>query len=264
MLGVFDSGIGGLTVVKAIKKSNPELRIVYYGDTARYPWGNKSVNTIRAYTSEITKFFLARKIKKIVIACNTASTYASAYLKKKYPEVEFLDVILPVVDRIKTEIKSLKTDQKLKVGIIGTRATIGSQVYEKKLLKLNLNLMTCYSKACPLFVPLAEEGWLDQKATKLVIKEYLSDLKEKNLDYLILGCTHYPLLKKRIAQFFGPKTKIISSAEEIAQAFKESKDQNKSRSIQTTKDIYYFSDLNKHYKNFARNILGGKVKIKRP
>lgn len=255
MIGIFDSGIGGLTVAKEIKKVNPGCQIIYFGDSARYPWGDKSPEVIRSYAVEISEFLMAEGVKDIVIACNTASTFAADFLRLKYPWINFYDVISPVVARIEQEKN--KREEK-RIGVIGTRGTIGSGIYSKKIKKIGKNFQV-FSKACPLFVPLAEEGLLSGKATDLFVEKYLKDLKKKRINTLVLGCTHYPLLKRSIGQFMGKNVQVISSAEEIAQktknsfAFKGNTDKQ---------DVYYFSDLTEHYREIIQKILKKKALIK--
>lgn len=254
MIGVFDSGIGGLTVVKEIKKAIPHCQIIYFGDTARYPWGNKSPELVKKYSSEICDFLIGRGAKNIVIACNTASTFSTDYLKKKYPKTHFYDVINPVIKRIENESRK----GKIKIGIIGTRGTIGSKIYENKINNSCKSVKT-FSKSCPLFVSIAEEGMNGSYISRIIAQKYLGEWKNKKIDYLVLGCTHYPLLRKAIKEAMGNVT-IISSAEEIARDLKNKfqlADNNE------TGDIYYFSDLTEHYKKLAENIIGGKINVKK-
>ena len=253
MIGIFDSGIGGLTVVKEIKRAIPNCPIVYFGDTARYPWGNKSAELVRKYSSEITNFLIQQGAQDIIIACNTASTFANDYLKKKFPEINFYDVINPVIRQIISKSKARKN---FKVGVIGTQGTIGSKVYEKKIKQKN-NKIEIFSKACPLFAPIAEEGLSDHKLAEITAANYLGEWKNKKLDAIVLGCTHYPLLKNAIKKTLGD-IMFISSAEEIA---KELKDKFKSIGNKNIKDIYYFSDLTANYKKLASGIIGKKIKI---
>ena len=254
MIGIFDSGIGGLTVTKEIKKVLPNLKIIYFGDTARYPWGNKSPETIQRYSDEITQFLLSKGVKNIVIACNTASTFATDFLNKKYHEINFYDVISPVIDRIKKESEE---KENLKIGIIGTRGTISSGIYENKINELGRGIKV-YSKARPLFVPLVEERYIESDATKIIAEEYLKDLKNDNLNYLVLGCTHYPLLKNVIKNVVD--VEIISSAEEIAFEISTEK---LNGGYSNLEDEYYFSDITLQYEKFAEEIMGQKLKIKK-
>ncbi|MCK9379390.1 MAG: glutamate racemase, partial [Candidatus Moranbacteria bacterium] len=186
MIGVFDSGIGGLTVVKEIKKVMPDCSIIYFGDTARYPWGNKNAETVQRYSEEICDFLIAQGVKDIVIACNTASTFAGDYLRKKFPKINFFNVIDPVISRIASELK--KKNHKVSVGIIGTRGTIESGVYGKKIKKANPQAKVI-SQACPLFVSLVEEGMANCKVAEIVVSDYLAKLKKEKVEVLILGCT---------------------------------------------------------------------------
>ncbi len=256
MIGVFDSGVGGLTVVREIKKAMPDCRIVYFGDTARYPWGNKNAQTVCKYSEEICGFLIAQGVKDIVIACNTASTFAGDYLRKKFPEINFFDVIDPVVRRIERENSSGK--RKAKVGIIGTRGTIESRIYEKKIYG-KISNTEIISQACPLFVSLAEEGMAIHKIAEIIAKEYLAKMKKERIDFLVLGCTHYPLMEKTIKKVLG-NVLIISSAKEVAKELADAKNilVNKKEG-----DIFYFSDISSHYDKLVRKILGKKVSVKK-
>ena len=191
MIGIFDSGIGGLTVVKEIFKQLPQYQITYFGDTARTPYGNKSKELITKYAFEDTDFLLKKGAKLIVVACNTASAVASEELKNRYKDIPIFEVITPAVD------KAIKVTQNKRIGVIGTKATVQSRIYEKQINKLNKDIKVL-PKACPLFVPLAEEGWIKKPETKMIAKKYLHSLKIQQIDALILGCTHYPLLKELI------------------------------------------------------------------
>jgi glutamate racemase len=258
MIGVFDSGIGGLTVVKEIKKVMPDCSIIYFGDTARYPWGNKNAETVQRYSEEICIFLIAQGVKDIVIACNTASTFAGDFLRKKFPKINFFNVIDPVINRITSELENKKNkNHEVSVGIIGTRGTIESGVYGKKIKKENPRAKVI-SQACPLFVSLVEEGMANCKVAEIVASDYLAKLKKEKVEVLILGCTHYPLLEKTIRKVLG-KILVISSAKEVAKELTER------RSIQpdTRKDVFYFSDTSDHYDRLTQKILGKKIKVKR-
>jgi glutamate racemase len=259
MLGIFDSGIGGLTVVKAVKKVLPDRPIVYFGDTARYPWGNKSKNLIKKYSEEIVKFLKRQGAQEIIIACNTASTFAGKYLQKKFPEIEFHDAITPVVRKIALEKRKNKNHSPFNVAVIGTRGTIESGAYQKRIGKIDRQIKI-YSESCPLFVPLAEENLQDHKIAKDLAEEYLGKFKNKKINFLVLGCTHYPLLKKVIQKTLGKKVILISSDEEIA---KNLKDKREFKRKKGQKDIYYFSDIVPHYRKLAEDIIGEKIKIKK-
>jgi glutamate racemase len=259
MLGVFDSGVGGLTFVKEIKKRVPNLPIVYFGDTARCPWGNKSSELIKKYADEIVGFLSKQKVKNIAIACNTGSAFASDYLRKKYVAINFYDVIEPVIGEIKKEIINLRKREKLKIGIIGTKGTIENGIYERRVKEIDPQIET-YSQACPLFVPLVEENMLEHPITKMMVGEYLQKLKDEKINILVLGCTHYPLLKNIIQDFLG-EVKIIDSAEEMAKKITENG--YLSKEAEKKSDIYYFSDLSTGAKEMAKKILGQKVVLRK-
>lgn len=209
MIGIFDSGVGGLTVVKEIFKHLPDNQIIYFGDTARLPYGTKGADFVKRYSHKITGWLLEKGAKIIIIACNTSSAWAADYLKKEFPNTPIFEMIDPAV------AEALKTTKNKKVGIIGTPGTIKSNVYKNKLAQLD-NKIEIFSQACPLLVPLAEEGLLDDKITIEIIKKYLDLLKEQGIDTLVLGCTHYPLLKTPIEAVLKSGIKIINPAEALA------------------------------------------------
>lgn len=208
MIGVFDSGIGGLTVLKALREKLPEYSFIYFGDTARTPYGNKSQEAVLRYGREDAAFLLSRGVKLLVIACNTVSSVAYEALKKEF-NVPIFEVINPAV-REAVEMSKLG-----RIGVIGTAATIGSGVYQK-LLKANMSVKEVCVVACPLFVPLVEEGWEKEEETKPIVKKSLNQLKLMGIDTLILGCTHYPLLKGVIGEFMGPGVRLVDSAQAVA------------------------------------------------
>lgn len=214
MIGIFDSGVGGLTVVKEIFKQLPQYQIIYFGDTARLPYGTKGANFVKNYSEKITQWLLNRGSGIIVIACNTSSAWASDYLKKKYKDVPIFEMITPAVEEI------LITTKNKKIGIIGTPGTIKSNAYQKKINKADTKIKI-YSQPCPLLVPLIEEGLLDDKITIEIIKKYTDPLVKKGIDTLVLGCTHYPLLKKTIEKVVGPKIKVLNPAEVLAKEIKK-------------------------------------------
>ena len=209
-IGVFDSGLGGLTVVKSIKTLLPNESIIYFGDTARVPYGNKSRELIKEYSSEITQFLVKKDVKMIVVACNTVSAMVLNTLKINN-SVPILGVIAPGVS------EAISMTNNKYIGVIGTIATVNSNAYSIALKALDNSIETI-SQACPLFVPLAEEGWLEGDVVNMVVAHYLSPLKEKNIDTLILGCTHYPLLKNVIADQLDKTTALIDSADAVARA----------------------------------------------
>jgi glutamate racemase len=216
-IGVFDSGVGGLTVFRAIERRLPAESLIYLGDTARIPYGTRSSETVRRYALEDAAFILSRKVKAIVIACNTASAIAADLLVSRSP-VPVLGVIEPGA-RLAAE----KTRAGY-VGVIATEGTVASGAYEKAMLRARSGL-EIISRACPLFVPLAEEGWVNHSVTRQVAEEYLAELKASRVDTLVLGCTHYPILRPVIEEVMGDRVVYIDSgeavAEELAQLLKE-------------------------------------------
>lgn len=251
MIGIFDSGVGGLTVVKEIKKILPGVPIVYFGDTARLPYGNKSQETIQKYSSEIVEFLKSKGCKTIVIACNSASAAAADYLREKYSGLEIYDVVSSGAEA------AAEVTRDKKIGVIGTTATINSSVYKKKISEINPKIEV-FAKACPLFVHLVEENWIKRPETRKIARTYLRDLKLKKIDTLLLGCTHYPLLKKIISGVMGRRTKVIASGEKLAKELRD-----KFTDYKKGKDEYFVSDLTEHFERLAEKILGEKVKIEK-
>lgn len=209
MIGVFDSGVGGLTVLRELMKRLPGYSFVYFGDTARTPYGNKSVETVQRYAREDTELLMRAGAKIIVIACNTASALAADHLKKQFV-VPIFDMIAPSVLRAAAETGAGK------VGVIGTRSTIESGVYQSRFRDSFPNA-EIIAEACPLFVPLVEEGWLDRPETKQIVRRSLAPLRRRNIDTLILGCTHYPLLRSVIAPRIGRRVRLVDPAVEVAE-----------------------------------------------
>jgi len=214
-IGIFDSGIGGLTVLKEIIKVLPSENTIYLGDTARVPYGIKSAQTVKRYALEDAQFLINQGIKLLVIACNTASAICTLFLRE--------NLGVPIVEVIGPGARKAAESTKLgKVGVIGTEATIKSGAYTSQIKNINPNL-EIFSKACPFFVPLAEETWDNEEDESnlcelktLTVRRYLKGLKDKGIDTLVLGCTHYPLLREAIGEFMGEQVKLIDSAEEIA------------------------------------------------
>jgi glutamate racemase len=212
-IGVFDSGIGGLTVVKALRDLLPRENIFYIGDTARVPYGSKSPSTVERYSFEIAQMLREAKAKAIVVACNTASAVALSRLQEKI-DVPVIGVIEPGAAAAAAATKNER------IGVIGTRATIKSCAYETALRRRN-NALQVFSKPCPLLVPLIEEGWLDDDVTDRAIARYLRPLTDSKIDTLVLGCTHYPLLRHAFAHFLGPDVSLVDSAQNCAHAVAE-------------------------------------------
>ena len=209
-IGVFDSGLGGLTAVREIFRQLPQESVIYFGDTARLPYGNKSRETVTRFSLEITSFLVRRNVKCVVVACNTASSHALEALKARW-EVPVIGVIEPAARA------AVAVSPHGRIGVVGTLATVGSQAYAQELTRLAAG-SAVLQRACPLFVPLVEEGWLDHPVTRMVADEYLAELKEANLESLILGCTHYPLLAPMLADIMGPAVTLIDSGAEAARA----------------------------------------------
>lgn len=204
MIGIFDSGIGGLTVARALMDCLPEYNIVYFGDTARTPYGSKSPRTVIQYALEDCDFLIRNGAKMIVMACNSASSVATGHLTEHF-DIPVFEVITPAVEM------AVQASKKNTIGVIGTRATINSGIYEKKIREKKPDAKV-FSAACPLLVPLVEEGWLKKPETRMIVKKYLHPLKVRQISSLILGCTHYPILKQTIQQKIGQKVKIIDSS----------------------------------------------------
>jgi len=251
-IGVFDSGVGGLTVVRELKKQLSGESIVYLGDTARVPYGIKSKEAIIRFTTEGLLFLLKKRVKLVIIACNTSSSLALAVLKKRF-KVPILGVIRPGVK------EAVKATRNKRVGVIGTKATIKSSVYETEIKKLNPKIQI-YSYPCPLFVPLVEEGWIDSKITLEIAKKYLEPLKEKKVDTLILGCTHYPLLKAIIRKIMKGIT-LIDSARQTA---KETKDlllyEDLLNLKKKSEDTFYVTDEPDNFSKLTKLFLGYELK----
>src|SRR4051812_37384423 len=207
-IGLFDSGIGGLTVLQQIIAKLPRENTVYLGDTARSPYGTKSVETVLRYSFENADFLLQKGVKMVVVACNTSTAVALTALKS--------ELSVPVVGVIEPGARgALKRTRNRRIGVIGTEGTIQSGAYTEALKRLDPKVEV-YSRACPLFVPLVEEGWLDNEVVDGTVESYLAGFKRSGIDTLILGCTHYPLLKKAIRRFMGRDVRLVDSAEETA------------------------------------------------
>jgi len=259
MIGIFDSGIGGLTVVREVLEKLPQYRIIYFGDTARTPYGTKSQKTIIEYAIEDTEFLLSKGAKVIIVACNSASSVAFETLKERF-KVPLFEVIQPAVE------KTLRLTQKQRIGVIGTRATVGSGIYERLLKEADPGIQV-FSQACPLLVPLVEEGWLKRPETKRIVRKYLSPLKMKQVDTLVLGCTHYPLLKAVIQAKMGKRVRVIDSSKEVALWVKDYLERNPeitgSLTPATGQDGHRFfvSDLTPSFEHIANQFLGRPIRL---
>lgn len=208
-IGVFDSGVGGLTVVRALMERLPFESIHYFGDTARVPYGVKSVETIAHYTTQIAEFLLEKQVKLLIVACNTMAAVASQVVHDLSP--------VPVLDVIEAgALNALAATQNRRIGVIGTPTTVNSNAYGRAIHQVEPDARVV-SQACPLFVPLVEEGWLDHPVTRLTAQEYLKPILAEKIDTLVLGCTHYPLLKPLLAEVAGPNVALVDSAEAMAE-----------------------------------------------
>jgi glutamate racemase len=208
MIGIFDSGIGGMTVARAVEQLLPDYSLVYFGDIARTPYGSKSAATIIDYSLRNTEFLLEKGAEIIIIACNSASSVATEALRREF-QVPIIEVITPAAD------KAIATTRNGRIGVIGTRATIRSGIYEQTICGRHPDFHV-FSEACPLLVPLVEEGWTNKQETKMIIRRYLHPLKDKQIDTLVLGCTHYPLLAPLIQARAGRRVTLIDSSVETA------------------------------------------------
>lgn len=255
-IGVFDSGIGGMTIIPYLLKHLPNERLIYFGDTARTPYGSKSISTIKKFTEEIVEFLLEKQVKMIAIACNTVTSTCLPDLQNKYPDIPIVGVIEPAVKKLIS-----LAPESAKVGIIGTRVTIANKAYSSIICKYNSKLRV-YEKACPLFVPLIEESLAESEIANLTVKHYLKDLQDK-IDYLILGCTHYPLLNKFISQTL-PGVKIINPSEEMVYGIEEALVKHKLLAAEPVIDnIVYVSDLfnNTMVNNMIEHVFQERVRI---
>lgn len=251
-IGIFDSGIGGLTVFAEIQKSFPLENLVYLGDTARVPYGTKSKSTIERFALEDTHFLLQHDVKLIIAACNTVSALAMPYLKR-HISVPLLGVIEPAV------MKASEVTSTNRIGVIGTRATVESKAYEKTFSALSPSAKV-FSIACPLFVNLVEENWIEENETYSIAETYLSPLKEMNIDTLILGCTHYPLLKSVIQKIMGDKVYLIDSAGATALALKKIlAETNIMRSQESGNPEFYVTDEPERFQNAGAKFLGKTI-----
>lgn len=252
-IGVFDSGIGGLTVVKRLASTLPNENIIYFGDTARVPYGSKSNSTVIEYSIQDTRFLLQKNVKAIIVACNTASSIAIPDLRKIFD--------IPIIGMIEPGSKmALKKSRNNRIGVIGTRATITNLAYSSEIKKLN-DKVKVIEKPCPLFVPLAEEGWIHHQATFEIAEEYLSELRNSGIDTLVLGCTHYPILSKVIQKVIGSNVTLIDSGIASSELIKMQLEKldllSDSDSIGSQE--YYVSDIPVKFKEVAELFLGKEI-----
>ena len=248
-IGIFDSGIGGLTVLKEIVRKLPDENIIYLGDTARVPYGIRSAETVTRYSFENTNFLLSQEIKMLVVACNTATAVSLEAVKKEYP----LPVIGVLEPGARAAVAATKTR---KIGIIGTEATINSGAYERAIKRLAPDIAVT-SIACPLFVPLAEEGWTDNDVAELVAEKYLAPFRKSGIDMLVLGCTHYPLLKAVISKAIGPGITLVDSATETAKEVADVLEKLKWRGSGNSEGVrkYYVTDTPARFEMIGKRFL---------
>ena len=258
-VGVFDSGVGGLTVAREIMRQLPEERIIYFGDTARVPYGSKSKDTVVRYSRQIIRFLRTRGVKAIVIACNTASAYALDTVA----EESDIPIIGVINAGARTAVSSTRNG---KIGVIGTEGTVGSGIYTEVMKKLRPDIEVT-GKPCPLFVPLVEEGLLHDSVTDEIASRYLSELKGKYIDTLVLGCTHYPLLRSTLRRLMGEDVTLVNPAYETALELKGLLEEQNLRydpsapvAAEGEKYQFFVSDLAEKFTDFATSILPGEVK----
>ena len=251
-IGVFDSGVGGLTVVREIMRQIPNEKIIYFGDTARVPYGSKSKETVTRFSKQIVRFLNTFQVKTIVVACNTASAYALDELERE-SDIPIIGVVKPGT-RAASEVT-----RNGRIGVIATEATIGSGIYSQYIAELNRDV-TVYGQACPLFVPLVEEGlWVDP-VTDEIAKRYLTELIDLNIDTLILGCTHYPLIRSTLARIMGEGVTLVNPAYETAIELRELLGQrgllgDHAPALGENQYQFYVSDMADKFKNFANSII---------
>jgi len=247
-IGVFDSGVGGLTVFKEIRKHFPNEDIVYFGDTARVPYGPKSKNTVIDYSIQNARFLMQQGVKMIVIACNTSSAVALDILRNMF-DIPILGVIEPGAR------SAVANSQHGRIGVTGTEGTIRSQAYSKAIQDINTNC-NIFSIACPLFVSLAEEGWAEHPITHAIAEEYLKEFKDKGIDTLVLGCTHYPILKNVIQDVMGNEVCLVDSAVSILDDINDNLEDSCSQ--EKGKDYFFVSDNEDKFCKIAEDILNIK------
>lgn len=257
-IGIFDSGVGGMTVAREVMRQIPEERIVYFGDTARVPYGSKSQPTILRYTRQIIRFLQTQNVKAIVVACNTASAMALEEVRQE------LDI--PIIGVVKPgALVAVNTTVSGKIGVIGTEATIRSEIYDRFIHAINPNLETI-GKPCPLFVPLVEEGLWSDPVTDEIAKRYLTDMVEAGIDTLIMGCTHYPLIRKTIKKTMGDGVKLVNPAYETAVQLRRvlewkeiMREEHPAEENQSERYQFFVSDSPEKFQTFANSILPFEV-----
>lgn len=256
-IGIFDSGVGGLTVAHAIKQILPGENLIYFGDTAHLPYGDKSAESIRFYSGRIAEFLIRHNAKVVLIACNSASASAFDFLKEQFSsQTIILDVIDPVINYIASRKFS-------KIGVIGTKRTIISGTYEQKVTKISPET-SVISMATPLFVPMIEEGFIFDDISNAIIRTYLSNQSLEGIQALILGCTHYPIIRNQIAKFFNFNVEVVDSARIVSAFLKEVLEKNDLLGKSATvKDQFFVSDYTDYFEKIARMFFEGDINLKK-
>ena len=260
MIGVFDSGFGGLTILKAFLEALPEYHYLYLGDSARTPYGNKSLKVVYEYTRQAVDFLFGQGATLIILACNTASAKAlrriqQEWLPVHYPDRRVLGVAIPLAEA------AVDASRYGRIGVVGTRATIESKVYEQELHKLEPGLKI-YEQPCPLLVPLVEEGWVGKPETNMILKKYLRSLKSKKIDTLILGCTHYPFLKKDIIRIMGKNCHVLDAPGIVADKlvdYLERHPEIEERLSREGKRVFYTTDDPERFRAFGEKFIGRNI-----
>lgn len=249
-IGIFDSGLGGLTCIPNLFGELPEERVIYFGDTARTPYGSKAISTVKAYTNQIADFLASKDVKMMVIACNTISATCLPELRNRFPDIPILGIINPAAKRI-----AESCTEENRVGIIATKVTIASGVYSDSIEQLHPGLHV-YTRATPAFVPLIEEGIINNEIMDLTIRHYMDQfIRENQIDTLVLGCTHYPLIRKNIMRLY-PDLHIVNPSYEIVARIKQVLAEHQLLAANNDREnIFYASDLSENFVNMIQNIL---------
>lgn len=252
-IGIFDSGIGGLTVLKELVEQLPNEEILYFGDTARIPYGTKSKEAVIKYSFQCIRFLLSKNVKAIIIACNTASAVALEPALKEFD--------IPIIGVVESGAKAaVKETQNGKIGVIGTTGTINSQAYQREIRLLN-SVSEVIGQACPLFVQIVEDGWEDTEVARLTAEKYLIDMKEHDIDTLVLGCTHYPILRYTLTKVLGSEVRLVNPAYETAKEAKEMLTERKllSESVEGGNVKFYVSDDPEKFRRIGGNMLNRNI-----
>ncbi len=256
MIGVFDSGYGGLTVLKPFLEKLPQYDYMYLGDNARTPYGPRGAETVQKYSEEAVEFLFEKGANLVIIACNTASALALRHLQQKYPDKKILGVIFPLVE------KAVESTNNKKIAMVGTKGTVNSKAYDKEIEKLDPEIKV-FSRACPLLVPIIEEHWHHKPEALSILKKYLKPIKSYNCDTLILACTHYPLMYKHFKRYMGKKVQVLDSGNVVADSLADYLNRHPEVEKQLTRKgerHYLTTDCPETFKNFANQEL--KLNIK--